>query len=419
MTYSLENNAALFKETYSGISRNHYNSDTLLLGRTKKSFKLQGLKDHVSIPMGMSGGFGGGVGGYLPDASTENGELIEITAKEVYGRALVKRKAMKAAMTDRGAFVRITKRPVEKTVERYNSGLNYLLFGDGTGRLGKTAATGYVSGGATAPVLQMDDTDYFTWFERAWQKNDIVNIGIAADTDVEDAKLKVTAIDKANKRITFSRIAGSWDASSGTNADARWIYIQNMFKAAPQGLAGIVSNTSAAMYGVNYDADTWGSVRVNAAGAPPSVQLLDEAVSDIIIKVGKGGGPRLIVTSPEIYRILRSVHESKKRYNLEPRARNLRGIAKFGFSGLEYDTEDGRTIGIFADRHCRPTSIFLLNDEFMELHHMPGQGWFDEDGKVFARVADRDEYEARYGGYLEFVIHPTFQAEIYGVGLIG
>lgn len=415
--YSISNNEFLFKETYSGISRNHYNSDTVLLGQVPKSYKLQGLKDHVAVPLGMAGGVGGAVDGYLPEGGSEDGDQVEIVAKDVYGRAVVTRKSMKAAMSDKGSFVRFTKRPIMKCVERYNNWTNTLLHQDGTGRLGKTAADGYVSGGATAPILQMlVDTSADSFFDRWFERNDYVQIGNAGDTAVEDGMFKVTTVDAATSRVTLERISGSFDLSSSTNADDRYIYMQRSFKAMPQGFQSTIMATSGSIYGIPYSRE-WSSLQHDADGAPISIPLINKVCSEQGVRVGRGAGPNLILTSPEICSQLKDLHEGFKRYKLDPRAKELKGNAKFSFTGLQYDTDDGKTIGIMPDRHCRKDRMYLLNTDYMKMHHLPDQGWFDEDGKTFLRVANQDKYEARYGGYWEFVVHPTFQAVIHGIGL--
>jgi hypothetical protein len=412
MGYSLTNNAALFKETYSAISRNHYNGDTVLLSQVKKSYNLQGLKDHVSVPLGMSRGVGGGVGGFLPEGGEESGAQISVTAAEVYGRALVDRKAMKASQTDAGAFVRMTKRPVEQCVLSYDNFVNLMLHGDATGRLGLLkSSSAYVSGGALNPILEFDPT---FWFPRWIEENELINIGNSGDTGTEDGLFKIVSVDETNKRITLLRKSGSFDCSTGVNA--RYIYVQRTFKAMPNGLESIVMATSGSPYGIPYGR-RWSSLQTDAGGAPISIPMINSIVNQQLARVGRGFGPNLLLTSPEIWSQLADQGENLKRYNLQPRDKGLAGNANFSFQGLEYVTPDGQTIGIMSDRHCKPTRFYLLNTDFIELCHMPDQGWFDEDGRVFQRVPDKDQYEARYGGYFEAVIHPTYQAAIYNLGL--
>lgn len=411
---NITNNAFLFKETWSDISKNHYNSDTILLARVKKKYDLQGVKDHVAVPLGMSGGVGGLVNGYLPEGGAELGDQLEVTAKDVIGTCIIDRKSMKAAMTDRGAFERMTRRPVQKTVESYDTLVNILWHGDGNGRVGLTkSSTGYVSGGASAPVIEFDST---TFFERHFQRNFQVNFGNAADTGVEDGLFTITSVDTANKRVTFRRDSGSFDLSSGTNADARYVYFQNLFKAAPQGIEGVVMATSGSPYAIPYDADVWGSLIYDANSAPPSVSMLNYVFNQQMTRVSADDLPKFILTSPEVWAILSDLMEGQKRITLSPRDKGL-AEAGFGFKGLSYTTPAGKEIGIFADRHCKKNRLYGLNDEFLYMHHLPDQGWWDEDGQVFLRVPNRPWYQATYGGFFENVIHPTFQLAIKNLGI--
>jgi len=410
--YNSTDQAFLFKETWSHISRNHYNSDTPILARVKKKYDLQGKKDHVAVPLGMAGGVGGLVNGYLPEGGGESGGQMEITAKDVVGVAIIDRKAMKAAMTDRGSFERFTQRPVAKCVESYDVLCNLLWHGDGNARIGLTkASSAYVSGGATAPVIEFNTTDAaYSFFDRWFEPNFQVNIGNSGDTGVEDAVYKISSVDSTNNRVTFSRVSGSFDASSGVNG--RYVYIQNMFKAAPQGFQGILMATSGSPYGITYDANRWGSYIQDAAGAPISISLLNKVFNVQLTRVSAADLPSMIVTSPEIWSILSDQMEGQKRINLSPRDKNLTIEAGFGFAALAYTTPAGKVIPIVSDRHCRKDRLYGLYDEVMYMHHLPDQGWWDEDGRVFLRVPGRPWYSATYGGYFENVIHPTFNIVI-------
>lgn len=413
--YTINNNGYLFKETWSAISRNHYNSDTPILARVKKKYDLQGVKDHVAVPLGMAGGVGGLTNGYLPEGGSESGAQMEITAKDLVAVATIDRKAMKAAMTDKGAFARFTQRPVQKAVESYDTMVNILWYGDGTGRLSKTAAvSAFQSGTATDPVLNMDTSIFF---ERWLPKNFDVNIGNAGDTGIEDGNFRIVSVDVANSRVTLKRMSGTFDLSNSTNANGRFLYLQNTFKNAPQGLQGVVMANSGNPYGIPYDSLSWGSLIYPAGGAPPSVQMLNYVFNQQLTRVDASDLPNFIITSPEIWAILSDLMEPSKRVQLMPRDKSLTIEANFGFASLAYTTPAGKVIPIVSDKHCPKTRIYCLFDEVMYMHHLPDQGWWDEDGKVFLRVPGRPWYSATYGGYFENVIHPTFQIAIDGLGI--
>lgn len=410
--YSATDQAYLFKETWSDISKNCYNSATALLARVKKKYDLQGTKDHVAIPQGPAGGIGGLTNGYLPEGGGDSGGVIEITAKDVVGVAVVDRKAMKQAMTDKGSFVRFTQQPVQKCVESYDTAVNILWHGDGTGRFGTlAAANAYVSGGATAPVLEFTSGSFH---ERWFPKNFQFNISNSGDTGVEDCLLKVTSVDATNRRVTFSRVSGTFDCSTGVND--RYIYLQNMFKNAPQGLEGTVMATTGNIYTLAYDATSWGSFQYDANGAPPSVSLMNYVYSQQSVRVDAGNYPNFILTSPEIWAILADIWEPSKRMTLMPRDKSL-SAPSFGIAALSYTTLESKDIPIVADKHCKKNRMYFLFDEVMYMHHLPDQGWWDEDGKVFLRVPGRPWYSATYGGYFENVLNPTFMAVLYNIGI--
>lgn len=412
--YNTSDQAFLFKETWSDLSFNSYNSATPILSRVRKKFDLQGLKDHVAIPLGPAGGIGGLVNGYLPQGRGSSGGQMEITAKDVVGIATIDRKAMKASMTDKGSFVRFTKEPVERCVESYNTVCNILWHGNGTGNFATTDTTGYVSGGASAPVIQFSAA---TFHERWFPKNLQFNFANSGDTGVEDGLFAVTSVDATNRRVTFARESGTFDLSSGTNADSRKIYLQNMFKAAPMGLEGTVMKSSGTIYTLAYDATSWGSLVIDAAGKPPSVQLLNSAFSQQSTRVEDGRLPNVILTSPEVYSILQDIWEPTKRIMLMPRDQKLTKASGFGISGLLYETLEGQEVAIVKDKHCWKDRIYGLYDETMYMHHLPDQGWWDEDGKVFMRVDGRPWYSGTYGGYFENVINPQYQLAIDNLGI--
>jgi hypothetical protein len=91
---------------------------------------------------------------------------------------------------------------------------------------------------------------------------------------------------------------------------------------------------------------------------------------------------------------------------IEPRAENLRGT--MGFKAIAFESVGGE-IPIIMDRFVEDDRIAYVNDDFIEAHHRPDFGWFDDDGTVFLRSNDDDAYEARYGGYLEILTNPCFQ----------
>jgi hypothetical protein len=171
----------------------------------------------------------------------------------------------------------------------------------------------------------------------------------------------------------------------------------------PYGLKQVCDATSGSLYGVTVDR-RWQAYQAAAGGAGISTDNLNLDMLSIEKKVGKC--PDMIVTSYEQYIKIQNLLEDQKRYVIDPRAKDLKGVVSF--KGLEFMGPKG-PVGIFYDRMVDKDRVYYLNSNFIEIHHAPGFGWFEDDGTVFLRKASSDEYEARYGGYLQVYIQPPFQ----------
>jgi hypothetical protein len=137
-------------------------------------------------------------------------------------------------------------------------------------------------------------------------------------------------------------------------------------------------------------------------------------MNELIIKVQEkcGKTPKKIMVSYTQYRKILNFLEDHKVYMIDPRASELKG--KVSFKGIEYMSDAG-PIGIFADRMCPADRMYAVNTDFITAYHRPDFGWFDDDGTVFLRKSNDDAYEARYGGYMENYIIPSFQGVVTGL----
>ena len=392
--YSLTTVDNLFKTVFGKLSQKLYNSNNVLLARMKKRFDFTGSSLKISMPST----FGGSVGsGTLPTANVKTYLQAEISTKSLYGRMTIDRKSMYAAKDDKGAFVRLLKESIENTVESYTRNLERILVGDGTGALGTMSGT---NTGSDPYVVLMSDA---TWNEANWSKGDYVNIG----TDTSSL-FEVTVIAAATKTITLDRITGSTTIGA-TDTDV--IYMQGSKDTDPIGLAGTVGVATGTIYGINIATDTeFASTRIDAGGAEISPQLMNKLVLQIHKKTGKN--PNLCLASYEQFIKLQNQLEDQKYVVIHPRDEKLKSVV--GFDAIEI-IAGGKKIPVVVNRFLKPSEMYLLNDDMMELLHQPGFGWFDDDGSVLLRQADSDGYEARYGGYLEAFIKPAFHGQIHNL----
>ena len=387
--FNLTDLTNLYKIKYGKRSENAYNSANVLLGRAKKSFDWSGKK--MEFPMELS--FQGGVGaGSLPEANVAEVEDVNFTASKVYARALYDRESIKAAASSEGAFFQNTAETVRKTVESFNRWASIILHGDGTGALG-TIDSGGVSGSNPYTLTITAGT----WIAANWSKRDFVNIE-TGNTDL----FEITAVDKANRQVTVQRASGGTQVPVAGDV----VFMQGSENNVPQGLRGVLTATSGTKYGVSI-ADPYISQQIDASSATITPDLINQLVLNV--EEESGQVPNLALCSYTQFRKLLNQLEDQKRYNIPPRAANLKG--QMNFTGVEFMTTQG-PIGVFPDRFVRDDLFYALNDDFIHCYHRPGFGWFDDDGTVFLRVADSDEYEARYGGYYENYIAPPFHGVI-------
>ena len=416
-SFNLADQTELFKINYYKKSENMYNSENVLQGRIKKKYDFTGKQKLLATPLSFSGGVGSGS---LPTANAGNYGNAIITAKRVYARAEIEREAIKASANDAGSFVRATKESVKKTVESYMRNGSRILFGDGSGILGRGDAATNVVAVAGGYEVVMSDAGVVPFLDANFEEKDFVqvvsgmnagdNLGGTAEADL----LEVSDVDIATRTITVLGTSAVLAALAGGPAPlpaTSGLVMQGSYLNDPIGLRGVIELPQAgdSIYGIPYQR-RWSSLVVDAAGKGITVDLMNAVMLQVEKRAGKV--PNMIMTSYEQFQNILALLEDQKVYNLPNK--NLKGA--LSFQGVEFMSTRG-PIGIFVDRFCPKDQIFFLNDSRIECHHRPGFGWFDDDGTVFLRLANSDGYEARYGGYYENFIIPTGHGMLKGLAV--
>lgn len=423
--FNLTDQTNLFKINYYKKSENMYNSENVLQGRIRKKHDFTGKQKFVSTPLSFSGGVGSG---QLPIANAGTYEGAVITAKKVYARAEMEREAIKASQGKAGAFVEATRESVQKAVESYMRNSSRILFGDGSGILGRGAAgaanvTGNGSVGTPYLVYIATGTAFGAFKEANFEEKDHVQVvtgmnagdnlgGTAEGTTTITNLLEIVAVDASTQKVSLvgtSAVLAGLVSGTAPLTQTSGLAMQRSYLLEPQGLDGVVNNSSLSMYGIAHQR-RWSSTIQAAGGSGISVDKINLLLLDIRKKFGKT--PKILMASFAQYRNLLALLEDQKIYNLPNR--NLKG--HMGFDGIEFQTSSGK-LSVHVDRFVEDDRIYALNDDFIECHHRPGFGWFDDDGTVFMRKTDDDDYEARYGGYYENFITPTAHGVISGLAV--
>jgi hypothetical protein len=404
------------KTKYGKVSANVYNTATPVLMKVKREHNFVGEDERAPVPTGYEGGVGSGS---LPVAGKSNAEKYTITTKKVYGRTEIQRQLMKQASRKEGAFVKALGHKMGKAVESYTRNTSRILFNDASGSLaiGSASAANVTGAGTTGdPYLvelkmQNSTTSSIAANKRAsLEKRDLINV------NSETTNLEITAVAVASdKDVTLTLVGTSARlatlAASGPFAAADTLYMQGSKDADPEGLKGVCDATSGTKYGISIG-DRWQSFQ-KAVTQSISEDLALEMVLGVHEQCGKSID--LIVTSYKQWRKFSNQLEDKKEVKISPKYGSEKLKAKVGYNAICMKSPFNDDIPIVIDRFCEDDRMYFLNTSQIVLKHAPDHGWFDDDGTIFMRVQDDDAYEARYGGYKEFFIIPSFHGVLTGL----
>lgn len=381
-----------FKIEYKDKSLNTYNGKVPLLGRVNKHWDFTGLRKEMMVPFGYQGGVGSGT---LPRANRGIYEKPTLTRTKQYAVCEVDRETIKASSSE-GAFVAAMKESVKKTVEKFNWNIQRQLHNSLTnGSLGTIESVV-----AAAPVYTLV-ISAATWKLANFEVRDFVNIESG-----DDSLFEITSIVPATRTVVVSRISGS---QIPVAADV--VFLQGSEGNDIQSLVEVLMATSGTYYNIPIGY-RWQSTQVDADQAGISADLLNEA--SLGVDSSCGLSPNLGMTGHTQFKKMLAFMEDQKQYPLGPKAENL--VGKISFSAVEYYTVNG-AIPVIVDRFCDADKFMLLEDNYIELHHAPDFGWFDDEGFVFLRKGDDDAYDARYGGYMNSYIPPTPQAIVHDLNI--
>lgn len=420
-TYTASSEANLMKIKYGKLIDKQFNKSNVILGRIKKMDDFVGKQ--IDRPLVQS--IGGGVGaGALPTANRNKSDKVILNdVKKLYAVVSIDRETMKAAKTDEGSYVRMTKYPVKIATESFNRNLARQILrndiaGAGaliTGDAGNAVVTGAGSSGSPYVVSFSAATTYFPAEFESIEIGDLVNVNTET-TDLEVTDMSVT--DSAGYSTgtvslvgTSSRLATLASGCGTAFGASDSLYMQGSKDNELDGIKGVLAATSGSYKGISIGR-RYQSSRVNAGGAA----LITDHLNDLIVSVARrcGKAPKFLLMHHHQYIKLLNLLEDQKSYNLPARSAKYKG--QVSFSGVEYMGPEG-VIPVVTDRFMDSDKIYALNDEYIELHCRPGGfEWFDDDGTVFLRE-NTDSYEARYGGYAELFVNPHFQGELYNLSV--
>jgi hypothetical protein len=416
--FSLVTATNVFKRKFWKMSDAVFNASNVTWSRINKNSDFVGKDMFVSNPMSFSGGVGSGA---LPTANVGKYEGSIINSKKIYAVCQVDRESIKASEQSEGAFVKAMAETVKKTLESFMRNMSRQLFADGSGVLAKGAGAGAataVTGLGTTGSPYVVTLSASTFFDANLEERDLIQIGTGAAADnsgaaVEATFLEISAVDTTLYTVSLVGVSARLAVHVGAVskfATTDVIIMQNSYLNDITGLRGI-ANISLAGVGSIYNVPVqrrWSMDVKDASAAAITVDLINERM--LLIERKSGKVPNLIVCVFKQYQKMLALQENQKRYNLSPK--DSKYAAQFSFDGLQFMSTAG-IVPVVYDRFVKDDELWLLNDNYITCTMRPGGvQWFEEDGTVFLRDTGSDTYSARYGGYMELYVIPTFHGQI-------
>ena len=387
------------KEVYLGVVADQLNTSVnpLLAKINQTTSDVWGKEIRKMAPYGINGGIGAGdEDGSLPTAAGNNYAQFVLELKNLYGRIEISDKAIRASQNSAGSFVNLLNAEMEGLIKASTFNFGRMLFGDGTGIL--------------ATISTNDTSSVTVDTTRNLIEGMVVDIVNKADGTVNAVSgRRITSIDRANKKVTFSGSALTSEAfkpsTSQTNTYA--LCVQGSYGKEITGL-GAIFKSSGSLYGLNRSTYNWMVPYIsNIAGESTMTAISDVTMQKAIDELDEVAGSKVdfIVCSAGVKR---NYQEYLNSYRSNVDVMELAG----GYKAISYNG-----IPLVSDKFVKPNTMYLLNTKEFNLHQLCDWQWLEgEDGRVIKQIQGKPTYSATLVKYADIICdHPAGQAMIEGI----
>ena len=271
---------------------------------------------------------------------------------------------------------------MEGLVKASSFNLGRMLYGDGTGLL----ATASAQSGKTITCDKV---------------NNLIE-GMLVDvyndaTKVNTSPLKVTYVDRVNKKFTYE------SSESLTIASGYKFYVQGSKDFEISGLGKIFDSTQTSIYGVSKTEYPWLNPYTSTTSQEISDLLIQQAIDFLDMNVDSQ--INFITCSSQVRRAYQEYLGAYRR-NID--ITELEG-------GYKTITHNG--IPVVADRFVDDDTMYLLNTNDFTIHELCDWKWLEgEDGRILKQNQGYPTYSATLVKYAELICDkPCGQAKISGI----
>ena len=382
---TLQTAESALKNVYLGVVANQLNVNANpLLAKIKHSSKdVWGKEVRKLAPYGINGGVGAGSEeGALPTSSGNGYVQFVAELKNLYGKIDISDKAVRASANNIGAFVNLLSDEMEGLVKASSFNLGRMLYGDGTGLL----ATASAQSGKTITCDKVNNLI----------EGMLVDVYNGA-TKVNTAPLKVTYVDRVNKKFTYE------SSESLTITSGYKFYVQGSKDFEISGLGKIFDSTQTSIYGVSKTEYPWLNPYTSTTSQEISDLLIQQAIDFLDMNVDSQ--INFITCSSQVRRAYQEYLGAYRR-NID--ITELEG-------GYKTITHNG--IPVVADRFVDDDTMYLLNTNDFTIHELCDWKWLEgEDGRILKQNQGYPTYSATLVKYAELICDkPCGQAKISGI----
>lgn len=372
------------KDAYLVAACNQLNTNTnpLFAKIKQSSTDVYGRQIIKMAPVGLNGGVGAGTEtGALPTANGNNYVQFKTTLKNLYGTIEISDKAIRASANSSGAFVDLLSAEMDGLLTASKFNLGRMLYGDGTGAVGKVTA--YASGVAT-----MDNV-------KNLMEGMVVDVYSSSGTKTSNVGLRISYVDRVDKKVYFTTTP-----SAMTAGDV--LYVQGSKDNEITGLGAIFSD-STTLYGISRASNKWLTPYTSTTSQEISDNILQSAVD--FLEENTGSNIDFITCGAGVKRAYQQYLACYRR-NID--VTELEGGCKaISFNGIP----------VVSDRFIPDDTLYMLDSTKFTLHQLCDWEWIEgENGKILQQKAGYPAYTATLVKYADLICsQPNGQAKFTGI----
>lgn len=336
------------------------------------------------VTYGINGGIASGSeSGSLPPTQGNLYAEFTLPLKNLYGQIEITDKALRASEEGSKTAVNLLNAEMNGLVKASKMNFSRMLFGDGSGYLGKVT-----DGDNAKRTLTLDNVSGI---------EEGALIDFYRDTAIETkfVATKVVAVDRTAKKITVN-------VAVDTIANGTKVFAHGSRDGELTGLGVIFSDTATSIYGLDKASNAWLKPNVKTVA---SISFDDvQEMLDLVEERG-GESANVIICSWKVRRILQKL------------------FAKAGVAP-SYVTVDGgykamafNGIPVVVDKFCPEGYMYFLNSKDFKICQLCDWQWLtDGDGRILRQISGKAAYSATLVKYADLLCEkPCGQGLIKGI----